>query len=85
MKIGKIRGFAAALSVSAVICFASMCFFVDDGRSYADAENMYNKEVAFASAENSDSPKTKSEMEFDDSAWGRLATFMQHIIEAWHP
>ncbi len=85
MKIGKIRGFAALLAASSVICFASMCFLIDDGGSYANAENMYSKEIVSAIAENSERPYTKGKMEFDDSVWGRLATLMQDMLEAWHP
>ncbi len=85
MKIGKMRGSAAALAVSAVICFASMCFLVDNNPSYTNAENTYKEEVISASAENSECPYIKDKMEFDDSVWGRLATLMQDMIEAWRP
>lgn len=85
MKIGKIRGFTAALAASAVICFASMCFMVNSNRNYANAENVHRQEVIFTIAENSECPHTKDKMKFDDSVWGRLATLMQDMIEAWQP
>ena len=70
--INKVPYFAAVLSVLIMICFSSMCFLVENGTNYANAENQ-------------NYPYIKEKMEFDDSVWGKLATLMQDIIEAWHP
>jgi alkyl sulfatase BDS1-like metallo-beta-lactamase superfamily hydrolase len=85
MKTGKIRWFATILSVSALICFASMCFLVDNEQNYANAKDTYGKVVVSANAEISERLPEKEKTEFDDSVWGRLATFLQDMIEAWYP
>ena len=83
--INKVPYFAAVLSVLIMICFSSMCFLVENGTNYANAENTQYKRAIFANAENQNYPYIKEKMEFDDSVWGKLATLMQDIIEAWHP
>lgn len=82
-KSEKTRAIAVSLCISAVICLASMCFFVGGNVNYADAENTYLRGAISANAEISEPPYSLKKMEFDDSVWGRLAALMQDMLEAW--
>ena len=70
MKSEKLRWIAASTAVSGAICFCIMCFFVEGGKTYANAEII-------------DPPSTLEKLRFDDSVWGRLAAFMQSIFDEW--
>lgn len=83
MKSEKLRWIATSTAVSGAICFCIMCFFVEGGKTYANAENMYYGGVISTNVEIIDPPSTLEKLRFDDSVWGRLAAFMQSIFDEW--
>ena len=70
---------------SAVICAVCLCFLINGGPSYANADNAVSAGAIYTVAEKVKPPENIEDLIFDDSIWGRFAKALKKGLDTWLP